>query len=183
MKKVLLFSIFFIISAITVFAYETIIIKFPDGEKWNAVYYKKQGNEAILQYVPEGQTSDNWTRAIIVHSYKDYAYPINIFINNNARKMQKANPTGKYRTIKMKETDAIITRCTDNYNNIQGQCEFFRATYAHEGIITVHYINRNKENFRHNYTVWFDIISGAKFYNSYFRDERMFDKSEYFELW
>ena len=69
MRKVLLFSIL-IFSALSVFAYETIIIKFPDKELWVKGYYKKIGNEALLQYVPNGQSSNNWTRSIVIHSYK-----------------------------------------------------------------------------------------------------------------
>ena len=37
MKKVLLFSLFFLISALCVFAYETVIVNFPDGENWEKV--------------------------------------------------------------------------------------------------------------------------------------------------
>ena len=55
MKKVLLFSALFLLSTLMVFAYETIIIKFPDRENWVKAYYKKVGLEAILQYVPAGQ--------------------------------------------------------------------------------------------------------------------------------
>lgn len=183
MKKALLFSIIFLFSMLFAYAYETIIIHYPDNEKWEKAYYKKRNGEALLQYVPSGQTSENWTRSIVIHSYKDSAYPINIFINNNARKLTKANPTGQYKTLKMTENDAMLTRCTNDYKEIKAQCEFLRATKAHEGIITVHYINRNKKDFMDNYTMWFQTIRNAKFYNSYYRDERTFDKSEYFELW
>lgn len=41
MKKVLLFSSLFLLSTLMVFAYETIIIKFPDRENWVKAYYKK----------------------------------------------------------------------------------------------------------------------------------------------
>ena len=184
MKKVLLFSLLFImLSTLCAFAYETIIINYPDNEKWESVYYKKLPFEAILQYAPTGSTTDNWTRTIVVHSYKDTSFPINVFIHNNAARMLKANPTAKYRTIKMSDNDALVTRCTQDYKNIQAQCEFFKATRAHEGIVTIHYINRDKEDFMKNYTVWLEIIRNVKFLSSYYRDERTFNKSEYFELW
>lgn len=183
MKKVLLFSILFLLSALFVQAYETIIINYPDNEKWENVYYKKRPTEALLQFVPAGSTSENWTKTIVVHSYKDSAYPINIFINNNARRMMKANPTARYRTLKMSENDALLTRCTHDYKNIQAQCEFFKATRAHEGIVTVHYINRDKEDFMKDYTLWLEIIKNVKFLNSYYRDERTFNKNEFYELW
>ena len=86
MKKILLFSLFFLFSAIIVLAYETIIFHFPDGELWEKAYYKKRMGEAILQYVPGGQISTNWKRTIIVHSYNYAEYSINVFSQNEIKK-------------------------------------------------------------------------------------------------
>ena len=181
MKKVLLFSLIFL-STLAVCAYETIIFHFPDGELWDVSYYKKQGNEAILQYVPDGQTSSAWNRSIVVHSYNGNESEAPYFAQVEIRKMLKINPTGKYRTIKSRENDAVYTRCTDNYKEIQGHCEFLRITRAHGGTVTIQYMNRNKKDFENNYTLWLEIIRGARLMNSFYRDERTFNKSIYFEL-
>ena len=183
MKKALLFSFLILLSTLAVMAYETIIIKYPAGELWVKAYYKKVGNQAILQYVPGGQTHENWKRSIIIHSYYDTSYPIGNFITAEILKMKKTNPLGKYRYLKYTSVDAIATRCTDDYNGVKAQCEFYRVTNAHSGVVTIHYINRDKKDFHENYKQWYDIIRKAKFYNSYYRDERTLDKSEYFELW
>jgi hypothetical protein len=98
-------------------------------------------------------------------------------------RMMKTNPTGKYRYLKLGDRESMVTRCTDDYKNVKAQCEFYRLTYVHKGIVSLHYINRDKEDFMDNFKQWFDIIWKAKYYNSYYRDERTFDKSEYFELW
>lgn len=181
MKKVLLFSLLFFFS-LSVLAYETIIIKYPDGELWVKAYYKKKGDEAILQYVPNGQASNNWRRTIVVHSYNESTYPVNVFMNNNLAMMKKTNPTGNYKMLRSTANDAIAGRCTQDYKNIEGQCEFFRVTHAHNAIVSVHYINKNKEEFMENYNEWYNIIKRAKFLNSYYRNERTLNKSEYFEL-
>lgn len=183
MKKVLLLSFMLLIIIPAVFAYETIIIKYPPGELWVKAYYKKIGNEAILQYVPNGQSHENWERTIIVHAYFESAYPINIFIANELMRMKKTNPNGNYRYLKLTDRDSMAVRCTEDYKNVKAQCEFYRVTYAHKGIVSLHYVNRNKENFMDNYREWYNIIRKAKYYNSYYRDERTFDKAEYFELW
>ena len=81
MKKLFILSAI-LLSTLSVLAYETIIIKFPDKELWVKGYYKKVGTEAILQYVPRGQSSNNWTRTIVVHSYNGSTYPINVFLTN-----------------------------------------------------------------------------------------------------
>ena len=181
MKKVLLFSLI-VFSAIAAFAYETIIFHFPDGERWEGAYYKKVGNEAIIQYVPYGQTSNNWTRSIVVHSYNENESPATYFAQTEIRKMLRINPKGKYQVIKSKENDAIYTRCTENYNNIQGHCEFLRITRAHGGIVSIQYMNRSQKDFENNYTLWLQVIRDARLMNSYYRDERTFDKSMYYEL-
>ena len=181
MKKVLLLSFLFL-SSLSVFAYETIIIKFPDKELWVKAYYKKVRGEAILQYVPNGQDSNNWVRTVVVHSYNGSTYPINIFFNNNLVRMKKINPTGTYKTLRLTANDAIAGRCTEDYGNVKAQCEFLRVTRGYEGIVTIHYMNRNKENFMDEYSKWYNIIKKARLYNSYYRDERTLDKAEYFEL-
>ena len=183
MKKVLLASIVFFLTSIAVFAYETVIIKFPENEIWEKVYYKKIGYESILQYVPKRQTQKNWNRAIIIHAYKDTNYPITTFLANNTAMMLKQNPTSQYKYLKLNDVDSITTRCTEDYKGIKAQCEFFRTTRAHNGVISIHYINKDKEDFKKNYKQWFDIISKAKFLNTYWRNERTLNKSEYFELW
>ena len=84
MKKVLLSSFLiglFLFSTLCAFAYETIIIKFPNKELWVKGYYKKVGNEALLQYVPGGQSSNNWSKTVVIHSYKHSNYPINVFLS------------------------------------------------------------------------------------------------------
>ena len=183
MKKVLLSSLLLLLSTLAVLAYETVIIKYPPGELWQKAYYRKVGNEAILQYTPAEESHENWNRTIIIHSYFDSALPINYFISSDLAKMRKTNPNGKYKYLYVSQNDAMATRCTDDYKDIKAQCEFYRVTYAHEGIISLHYINRNKEDFMANYILWFNIIRRAKFLNSYYRDERTLDKAEYFELW
>lgn len=183
MKKVLLVSLFFLLSSISVLAYETIIIKYPEGEIWEKAYYKKMGDEAILQYVPKNQTVNNWNRTIIIHSYFESAWPVNVFMTNELLKMSKNNPTGLYKNLKLSPNDSITGRCTENYKGIKAQCEFYRVVRAHEGIISVHYINRDKDDFFKNYKQWYDIIKKAKFLNTYWRNERTLNKSEYFELW
>jgi len=181
MKKALLFSLI-LLTTLAVSAYETIIFHFPDGELWEGAYYKKRGNEAILQYVPGGQTSNNWTRTIVVHSYNENESPAPFFAISEIRKMRRINPMGKYQVIRSRENDAIYTRCTEKYNNIEGHCEFLRITRAHGGIVTIQYMNRNKKDFENNYTLWLEVIRGARLMNSYWRDERTFDKSLYYEL-
>lgn len=181
MKKVLLFSLLFL-SALSVMAYETIVIHYPSGELWTKAYYKKKGNEAILQYVPNGQASNNWERTIIVHSYEESASPVNMVLSSNLAMMKKTNPTANYKILKNAVNDAMAGRCTDDYKNISAQCEFFRVTRSHVGVVSIHYINKNKDDFMRNYDEWFNIIKKARFLNSYYRNERTLNKSEYFEI-
>ena len=184
MKRVLLFSLlFFSLTVLAVFAYETVIIKFPPNEVWEKVYYKKVGMESILQYVPSGQTQKNWNRTIIVHAYNEAAYPITVFMANNIAMMAKNNPTAPYKYLRLNDVDCIAGRCTKDYKGVHSQCEFFRATRTHGGIISVHYINKDKDDFMANYQLWYDIVKKAKFLNTYWRNERTLNKSEYFELW
>ena len=183
MKKALLVSIIVLFSTLAVYAYETVIIKFPPDEVWVRAYYKKIGLESILQYVPKGQTHKNWNRSIIVHAYDQAAYPITVFMANNIALMAKNNPTAPYRYLRLNDHECIAGRCTKNYKGVHSQCEFFRATRAHGGIISIHYINKDEDDFMKNYQLWYDIIRKAKFMNTYWRNDRILNKSEFSELW
>ena len=183
MKKALLFSLFILLIIPAVFAYETVIIKYPPGELWVKVYYKTIGYESILQYVPKGQSSSDFKRTIVVHSYLTSNRTMETFMANELSVMKINNPTGNYNYIKQTDNDSIAFRCTNNYKNVKAQCEFYRATHVHNGIVSLHYINRDKEEFMEHYNKWLEIIRTAKYYNSYYRNERTFNKSEYFELW
>ena len=97
--------------------------------------------------------------------------------------MRKTNPNGKYTYLRLTTNDSMATRCTEDYKNIKAQCEFYRVTNAHNGIVSIHYINRNREDFKENYYLWYNIIRRAKLYNTYYRDDRTLDKAEYAELW
>ncbi len=183
MKKALLVSIITLFTTLAVFAYETVIIKFPQDEVWVKAYYKKVGAESILQYVPRGQNHKNWNRAIIVHAYDGSAYPVTVFMANNIAMMSKTNPTAQYKYLRLNDHECIAGRCTKDYKGIHGQCEFFRATRAHGGIVSLHYINKDQNDFMKNYQLWYDIIRKAKFMNTYWRNDRILNKSEFFELW
>ena len=183
MKKALLVSIITLFTALAVFAYETVIIKFPQDEVWVRAYYKKIGLESILQYVPRGQTHKNWNRTIIVHAYDQAAYPITVFMANNIALMAKNNPTAPYRYLRLNDHECIAGRCTKNYKGVHSQCEFFRATRAHGGIISIHYINKDEDDFMKNYQLCYDIIRKEKFMNTYWRNDRILNKSEFSELW
>jgi len=183
MKKLLLFSL--IISFLTTLvavAYETIIIDFPPKTKWVVAYYKHIGTEAILQYVPEGQTYNNWIESVIVHSYKENTYGAGELSDMLISQMVAQNPTGKYRYLRHAGVDAVAVRMTENYKNIKGHGEIFRTTKCAEGRMTIQYINRDKEKFKQDYGYWLKIIRDAKTYNSYWRDDRIMNKAEYYEL-
>lgn len=183
MKKVLLFSIilsFFI--SLAAIAYETIIIDFPKNTKWNVAFYRNIGTEAILQYVPSGESYSNWTQSVIVHSYKDYTYTAGQLSDMLTAQLHRQNPTGRYQYLRYTDYDAVAVRSTNTYNKISAQSEIFRTTKAAEGLMTIQYIDKNKNRFKQNYNTWLKIIRDARTYNSYWRDNRILNKSESYEL-
>lgn len=183
MKKLLLVSVICaFLFQLAVSAYETIIIDFPKGTKWNVAYYKNIGVEAILQYTPEGQSYTNWKQTLIVHSYKESTYPAHQLSSIIMGQLQAQNPTGHYKYLKYTGVDSIVVRSSNTYNKVLGQGEFFRTTKSAEGLMTIHYIDRDKVRFKQDYEKWLKIVRDARTYNSYWRDDRVLNKGEHFEL-
>lgn len=181
MKKVLLSSILFLVATAT-FAYETVIIKYPDGELWEPVYYRKNFAEAIVQYVRKGETAKDWSRSVIIHSYTGYYGTARSLMNTVLDLNTAQNPTGRYRTIKDSTDDVIAVRCTGEYKHLPPQCEILRTARSHNGVITLHYIDKNIPHYRLTHEDWYERIKKAVFYESYFRNDRILNKSLYLEL-
>lgn len=187
MKKVLLFIIsLFLIQK--VLAYQTVLVDFPDNEGWHAVYYATQGNESILQYVPAGQTAEKWGRTLIFHSYKNYS-GAESFSNNAARfmdiktgQMEYQNSSQRYRYTKYNNMDSLAVRCVQKNAYIPTQCEIYRVSNSYEGLITMHYINKNVQDYKNNYDYWYNIVQNIRIYYNYYREDRILNKATSFEL-
>ena len=183
MKKVLLSSfVLFLLTITAACAYETVIIKYPDGELWQPVFYHKNFAEGIVQYVRKGETNKEWAKSVIIHSYNGYYGTAKTLLDSVIDLNTKQNPTGRYHTIKDSTHDSIVARCTRDYKHLVPQCEILRAARGHNGVITIHYINKNIPEFRYTYDEWYDRIKKASFYESYFRNDRILNKSMYLEL-
>ena len=181
MKKVLLLFISLFLAQAT-FAYETVLIDFPPYQGWHAVYYSEQNREAILQYVPLNQTAENWTRALIFHSYKNSKKSAAKFLDRNTMQMESKNSSQLYKYTKYDEMDSIAVRCVDKNSLIPAQCEIYRVSKSFEGLISMHYINKNVEDYIKTYKLWYQIIKNIRIYRSYYRTDRILDKADTFEL-
>jgi len=187
MKKALLLFISLIISvffAQIVLAYQTVLVDFPPGQGWHPTYYGEQGDEVILQYAPVGQEAQNWTKSVVFHSYKnpDLYNDAARFMNQTTSQMELKNPSQMYKIIKSTEADSIATRCIKKNASTPSQCEIYRTSLSYEGLITMHYINKNTQDFKSSYSYWLQIMRDIRIYYSYYRDDRILDKATIFEL-
>lgn len=183
MKKTLLLLFSLIIGQVC-FAYETVIVAFPEKEGWQSVYHESQGTETILQYVPRGQSYNSWTRTVIFHSYKNPRPSNNaaVFLDVTTSQMENSNATQLYKYLKYTDTDSIATRCISSNARIKQQCEIYRVSQSYEGVITMHYINKNIQDFKNTYDKWYQIIKNIRIYYSYWRNDRVMNKATIFEL-
>lgn len=187
MKKVLLLIISLLqclFFSQAVFAYETVLVDFPENQGWHAVCYQTQGNETILQYVPVGQYEQNWTKSVVFHSYKNLSWTNNSaqFIDRMTSQMELKNATQRYRYTKYSDMDSIAVRCVQKNEYIPTQCEIYRVSKSHEGLISMHYINKNPQDYKNSYNYWYDIMRNIRIYYSYYMDDRVLDKATSFEL-
>lgn len=183
MKKVLLLFISLFLSN-AVFAYQTVLVNFPPNQGWHADYYSAQHNEAILQYVPVAQTAENWTKTLVFHSYKNLSWTNNAaaFMDRIKAQMELQNSSGLYKYTKYTNNDSIAVRCVQKNVNIPTQCEIYRVSKSFDGLISMHYINKNIQDFRNSYDMWYQIIADITIYQSYYRGDRIMDKATSFEL-
>lgn len=183
MKKVLLLciSLFIIQSA---HAYQTVLVDFPANQGWHPVYYEAQSSETILQYTPVGQTNQQWGKTVVFHSYKNLPWTNSAarLMDRLTQQMELQNSTQLYKYTKYTEADSISTRCVQKNAYIPAQCEIFRVSKSFEGLISMHYINKDVNNFKNTYNLWYQIIKNIRIYYSYYMDDRILDKATSFEL-
>lgn len=184
MKKALLLIISLFITSAAVFAYQTVLVDFPPNQGWHSVYYGAQGSETILQYVPVGQSYENWEKSIIFHSYKDLAWTDSAakLMDRLTQQMELKNSSQLYLYNKYTDADSIATRCVQQNINIPSQCEIFRVSKTFEGLISMHYINKNIRDYKNTYNLWYQIMKNVRIYYSYYMDDRILDKATSFEL-
>lgn len=185
MKKVLLLiiNLLFLFLGQSAYSYQTVLVDFPDGQGWHAVYYQTITSEAILQYVPAGQTDKSWIRTVVFHSYNDtWTNNAAQFIDRATMQMESKNSTQLYKYSKYTDADSIATRCITKNSYMSTQCEIYRVSKSFEGLITMHYINKNVSDYKETYSAWFNIMQNIRIYYSYYMDDRVLDKATSFQL-
>lgn len=183
MKKVLLLIISLFICQ-KAFAYQTVLVDFPEGQGWHAVIFDSIANETILQYVPARQNERNWTKTVIFHSYKNLNWTDSAakFMDRTTMQLESKNATHLYHYTKYTEMDSIATRCINKNAYMPTQCEIYRVSKSFEGLISMHYINKNVQDYKNTYHIWYDIIKNVRIYYNYYMDDRILDKAEVFQL-
>ena len=104
-------------------------------------------------------------------------------MSNLLAQAESRNPTFQSQIIKDKPEDSVAIWCTQKTNYSPAQCEILRVTAAYEGIVSMHYVNKNTEIFkRYQVEPWLKIIRDVRIYYSYFRWDRVTGKATSVQL-
>lgn len=179
-KSCLGFLISFILVQNVCFAYETVLIDFPNNG-WHKVFYAQKAKEIIGQYVPSGQTKDDYVESVILHSYK-WSTNRNItplyMLQYHLSQACLRDKDMQIAYLKQDPNDSMAMWCSAKTS----QCEIIRAAQGYEGIITMHYVNKNPQLFQNLYPQWLNIMRDVKVYYSYYRWDVMMNKANTIEL-
>lgn len=168
-----------------VHAYQTALIVYPEYNKnWAQIYFGKQDQEVISQWIPSYEYQKDWTESVVFHSY-NWAKGNNCykFMSNLLAQAESRNPTMQRQIIKDNPEDSVAIWCAQKYNNMPAQCEILRVTSAYEGLVSIHYINKRPDVFkRYQVEPWLKIIRDVRIYYSYFRWDRVTGKETSVQL-
>lgn len=162
------------------FGYETVLLDFPNGG-WHKVYYEKRSTEAIAQFSPSGQTKTNYIETVVFHSYKKSLY--GKVTPESILQYHLSQAALKYRDLEMSYTnnddaDSMAIWCSA----MASQCEIIKTAQGYEGVITIHYINKNPQYFQVICSNWVNILKKSKIYYSYYRWNELMNKANSVEL-
>lgn len=164
--------------------YQAALITYPDYNKnWKQAYHGKQDGEVIAQWVPSFSDKNNWGESVVFHSYS-YAKGNSCykFLLNLLSSVESRNKTMKSQILKDNFEDSIAIWCVDKTPAMSAQCEIVRVTSSFESLVSIHYINKNKENFNSQQETWLNIIRNVRIYYSYYRWDRVLQKETSVEI-
>ena len=181
----IVFSAFFVLNILAsdVCAYESVIIKYPE-QTWVSIYYQKERDETIAQFIPPYEYRNNWNQSLVFHSYKwakgNSSYR---FLSNLLANVMNRNPSMRSRILKDRAEDSVAIWCAEKNQNMEAQCEILRVTSSYEGLVAIHYINKNPKAFNeYQMENWLPIIRNVRIYYSYFRWDRVNGKETSIQL-
>ena len=170
------------IFALNADAYESVIVKYPE-QTWVSIYYQKESDETIAQFIPPYDYRNNWRQSLVFHSYKwAKGQSCSSFMNNLLANVSMQNDKMRVQMVKDNINDSIVMWCAPKNKYMSEQCEILRVTRGHEGLISIHYINRNMEDFTLRKNQWLNVIRDVKVYYSDYRWDRVLSKASVYEL-
>lgn len=166
-------------------SYQTALITYPENNKnWKQVYFGKQYDEAISQWIPAYSYNNDWSESVVFHSYNwakgnsCYKFMLNLLAS-----VESKNKTMTRQIIKDDFVDSIAIWCAKKNTAMPAQCEIVRVTAGYEGLISIHYINKDPQYFM-NYQkdTWLSIVRNVRIYYSHFRWDRVTGKETSVQL-
>lgn len=165
--------------------YQTALITYPEYNKnWKEIYFGKQDKEVISQWIPSYSQNNDWAESVVFHAY-NWAKGNSCYrmMMNLLTTIESQNNTMRSLIIKDDYVDSVALWCVEKTDTMPAQCEILRVTSAYEGLVSIHYINKNPEYFM-NYQkdTWLSIIRNIRIYYSHFRWDRVLGKEKAVQL-
>ena len=168
------------------YSYQIALIEYPENHKnWVQVYFGKQYGEVISQWIPAYYDKSDWRESIVFHSYSwAKGNSCSKFLTNLLLGVQSRNDTMKYQVIKNDPVDSIAIWCVEKNKNMPAQCEIVRVTAGHEGLLSIHYINKNPKQYFLDYQkdIWLDVVRNVRIFYSHYRWNKTMGKATSVQL-
>lgn len=161
-------------------AYQTVLFDFP-SDNWYKAYYGQRANETIVEYLPNGQTRNKYTETVVFHSYK-WAYNRNMTPQSMMADYLSQSAL-RYRDLELSSTKNDGDEPTSIWcSAMAGQCEIVRMAKGFEGIIAMHYVNKNPQYFQKVFPTWANVLKNTRVYYSYYRWDTIMNKASSVQL-
>ena len=181
----LLFSVLLIFSALSAYAYETVILHKPD-RNWIAYSYEKneETGDVTAKFIPKYDNKFDWNEMLIIRSFKEAKKAndtADSFIGTVLAETTRKHTRIERNPVKNDEQEAIVTWCGYG-GTLHPVCGVARVVVGVESIISMEYLLKDTNNFEPRKQAYVKLFEEAVVYNSYYRWDKTMNKALCVEL-
>ena len=112
-----------------------------DDQTWVVGNQATAGDILAVEFIPEGQTIDNWSEMVTSQLFSGFIKPggVALLLDKTKNNLSQKCPAIRWKVVRQSESDAVYEWGVDACKGVDDQSEIARIIQGNEGIHVLHY--------------------------------------------